>query len=300
MKKFFCFLFCAMIILSGYAQEMLGIANSNYAGVSGMHLNPSSIVDSRLKLDINLFTFGISFDNDYLYIPKSKLSFFGFKNITDAVKDRGYIERDTVNDKNITFAAMVKGPSVAFAVKENYFAFHTAVRGGISISDLNYAVAKFGFEKDGMHYKPQQGNTYRSGPFTIGTMVWSEIGLSYGRQIYSKEKNYLNGAITINRLFGYGSAYAIGESVDFTVYDTIPGQGAGSGITVLTRANVKYGHSYDEVIETGGPGMVFSNTSNGHGWGFDIGFTYQYRPDFKTATYEMDGKTLDKIGRAHV
>src|SRR5258706_2005162 len=152
MKKIILLLAAISFGANLFAQEMLGIANSNYAGVSGMHLNPSTIVDSRLKFDFNLITYGISFDNDYLYIPKADLKFFGFRNIGDQIDAKHYQEYDTTSNKNITFATMVKGPSIAFAVKDNYFALHTAVRGYASIKDLHYAIAKFGYEDDGLHY----------------------------------------------------------------------------------------------------------------------------------------------------
>ncbi|MBL0096833.1 MAG: hypothetical protein IPP46_10320 [Bacteroidetes bacterium] len=56
-------------------QEMLGIRSSNYAGLQGLGINPSSMIDSRLKWDINIITVGVSLENDYLFIPRKKLNF---------------------------------------------------------------------------------------------------------------------------------------------------------------------------------------------------------------------------------
>src|SRR5829696_2963307 len=112
MKKAILFLAAAIFSVNLFAQEMLGIANSNYAGISGMHLNPSTIVDSRLKFDLNLISVGVSFDNDYLYIPKKDLKFFGFSNIADQLDAKNYLEYDTTGNKNITFASIIRGPSI--------------------------------------------------------------------------------------------------------------------------------------------------------------------------------------------
>jgi outer membrane protein OmpA-like peptidoglycan-associated protein len=297
MKKIILLLSITISCLQLQAQEMLGIANSNYAGVSGMHLNPSTIVDSRLKIDFNLVTFGISFDNDYLYIPKSKLTFFGFKNIGNAISDKDdngnkqYLEYDTTSNKNITFAATIKGPSVAFAVKNNYFAISTAVCSYTSIKDLHYAVAKFGYEEDGLHYKPQQGKWYESGPLNIGAMVWGELGVTYGREIYSKEKHYLKGAITLKRLWGYASVYCQGDNIRFRIdEDTVSSSTTTNSQSVFYQvgADVRYGHSFNENVK----GTPYGDLINGDGWGVDLGFAYEYRPDFAAGTYSMDGKEL--------
>src|SRR4051812_19109176 len=49
-----------------YGQEMWGIANSNYAGNMGMHLNPASMVGAPYKYEINLVAGDFFFDNNYL------------------------------------------------------------------------------------------------------------------------------------------------------------------------------------------------------------------------------------------
>lgn len=302
-KVYLLFALSALFFSRANAQEMLGIANSNYAGVSGMHLNPSTIVDSRIKIDINLLSGGWSFDNDYLYIPKEKLAFFGFKNIgtrlseKDADGNKQYLEYDTTSNKNITFASTLKGPSVAFAVKENYFAIHTAVRSMISIKDLHYAIAKFAYEDDGLHYAPQQNKTYNSGPLRIGFMSWGELGLTYGREIYNKKQDYFKGALTIKRLYGYSSAYVYGQNINFRIVeDTISSNSTNNSADTIFQvsADVRYGHAFYE--SNNKPGSNSTPTYNdmiiGHGWGFDIGLAYEYRPDYEKGTYDMDGKTL--------
>lgn len=280
MKKAILF-FVAIVFCSNlFAQEMLGIANSNYAGISGIHMNPSTIVDSRLKIDINLVSGGTSFDNDYLYIPKEDLKFFGFQNIADQIDAGNYKEYDTTSNKNMTFASMIIGPSVMFRVKDNSFAVTTAVRAYLSIKDLSYAIAKFAYEDDALHYKPQHGRSYDSGPLNIGSMFWSELGISYGREIMSKEKNYLKGALTIKRLWGYAAFYVKGDNVRFRVdEDSL------ENLYYQVTADMGYGHSYSDGDD--------NSIVNGAGWGFDLGLAYEYRPDYANSTYTMDGQTLN-------
>jgi hypothetical protein len=49
-----------------FAQLFPGFNNSNYSGVSGIDLNPASISDNRLKLDINLAGLEFDFRNNYV------------------------------------------------------------------------------------------------------------------------------------------------------------------------------------------------------------------------------------------
>src|ERR1700681_3544607 len=81
MKKALVFISLLLCCFWLAAQQDLGIRNSNYAGIQGALLNPSSIADSKLKWDVNVFSIGEVFDNNYLYAPKSSLTLFGFKKI---------------------------------------------------------------------------------------------------------------------------------------------------------------------------------------------------------------------------
>src|SRR6266481_5811765 len=67
---FFQFLFLLLFSHLCTAQEMCGIANSNYAGNMGVHLNPASIVGAPYKYEINLIAGDFFVDNNYVYLTK--------------------------------------------------------------------------------------------------------------------------------------------------------------------------------------------------------------------------------------
>jgi hypothetical protein len=106
--------FCSSL-LAVHAQEYLGIINSNYAGILGASLNPSSFVDSKLVFDVNLVSGGTSLDNTFLYIPKDDLTFFGFGNLKNIINDKGYLTRWNPNDPNapqsLTYSMEGIGPA---------------------------------------------------------------------------------------------------------------------------------------------------------------------------------------------
>ena len=66
-------LLCASFLLSMSAFSQLdfyGYMNSNYAGITGVALQPASIVDSRYKFDASLFGVGFSLGNNYIGLKK--------------------------------------------------------------------------------------------------------------------------------------------------------------------------------------------------------------------------------------
>ena len=62
----------ALVILIK-AQEMWGITTSNYAGSTGVLLNPTSITTSKLYQDVNIAAIDIFFENNYAYHPSERL-----------------------------------------------------------------------------------------------------------------------------------------------------------------------------------------------------------------------------------
>ncbi len=64
MKKIILLSFIIRLAMPVGAQEMQGLVNSNFAGLSGVIMNPSSMADSKLYLDINLITANVFYQTD--------------------------------------------------------------------------------------------------------------------------------------------------------------------------------------------------------------------------------------------
>ena len=67
---------CVSCTTISSAQERVGLANSNYAGTTGMPLNPSSMVDSKAWLDFNLVGADAFAWNNFVYLSKNDFYFF--------------------------------------------------------------------------------------------------------------------------------------------------------------------------------------------------------------------------------
>src|ERR1700753_1658902 len=116
MKKMLATLLCVQTSLCICAQQNLGIQNSNYAGIQGSLLNPSSIADSKLKWDVNVISAGETFDNTFLFSAKSQLHLFGFGRIISGSihEDLFVTHYDPANASklyDVTFSGQALGPS---------------------------------------------------------------------------------------------------------------------------------------------------------------------------------------------
>src|SRR5882672_12273854 len=124
MKRVSTLLFGMHIVLLANAQESLGIRNSNYAGVQGLFLNPSSMADSKLKWDVNAIAVGTIFDNNFFFIPKAAVSPFGFKKIINGIIHENLFENHfdpahPYKQYNIILSSEVIGPSFYTSISNN-------------------------------------------------------------------------------------------------------------------------------------------------------------------------------------
>ena len=98
-------LFAAVMAAMSFSlkgQEFLPFANDNYAGITGVHLNPASIANSRYIVDISLVGFSMDAYNNYLS--------FTAKNLVKTLKDDAdFNTKESLNGKkkwgNVMFSA---------------------------------------------------------------------------------------------------------------------------------------------------------------------------------------------------
>src|SRR5450432_1558392 len=211
MKKIVFLLFCMQNCLCLIAQQNLGIRNSNYAGIQGALLNPSSIVDSKLKWDINVMSVGEVFHNTFLYAPQSSLNFFGIKKIIKGSIDENlfYTHFDAQNPNklyNVTLSTEILGPSFFLKIKKNHWIGLTiAARAYGNIKNISGAAGQNAFDyfqNTGLWNTDLQDNKTR-----INFMGWLQYGLHYGTVLYRKDRNELKAGITLNYLQGVAAAF---------------------------------------------------------------------------------------------
>jgi hypothetical protein len=282
MKNFSLLLLFSGLVFYAEAQEYLGIANSNYAGILGTGLNPSSFVDSKLKFDINILSGGVTLDNTFLYIPKEDLTFFGIGNIVEIIKDKEYLDRFDPDDPNaphnFTYSADAIGPSFMINFAERYsLGFTTGAHFFLNANNVPAHLAKNAYEE--LNDQELWGTNWAVNNMDHNMIGWFEYALSYGMILYQNEEHQFNGGLNVKLLNGVGAEYM--GNADIT-YNIINDNDIYFGPTAVEYGRTDF-NSYD-------PTENYKDLIHGGGFGWDIGFTYEWLRDSSEWTYEMDQK----------
>lgn len=254
------------------AQEMLGTALGNYAGINGLQLNPSSMHNYKTYFEVQLIATDIFFQNNYLFLSKKDyrfLSFFkgGFK-IPSHVENYGTGERNFYwysdrTGKNVFVNLRLNGPGVMLVRGKDAIALTTAVRAVISSHNFPFELATFSYL--GLNYKPYQAiNFHDRRPFSAQALLWGEVGLSYSRIVYERGFDKLSAGISIRRLMGVAGLYVNSLNLDYIVFD--------DSTASVKNMNMKGGISLP--INYSNNELSTSPLIKGGGFGFDLGVTY--------------------------
>ena len=271
--KLIILILIAGIGFSGEAQEMHGYVHSNYAGITGSLINPSSLITSKVYMDINLLGLHVNVDNNYVYLAKED---YKLRNILKKDPDfpehidpimgdsRPHYDKYNTDLKNAYSQVRIMGPSVMFAAGNHAFGLSTGYRVLASGNNLPYDVTKFALE--GLKYFPQHNINYIDNiDFRVASLALAEIAGSYSRILFRHNREYLAGGITVKGLFSSGGAFGYGDNLDYMVPNEED--------IVIYNANGKFGTSLP--IDYDNNDFKSNELFQGTGVGFDIGFTYQ-------------------------
>jgi outer membrane protein OmpA-like peptidoglycan-associated protein len=275
MKKLLIFTVVFISIQTAKAQSYLGYYYDNYAGVQSTLYNPASIVDSRFRTDINLFSASAFLGNDY----------YGVKAF-DLLKDGYNFEREAKKfasgNNNFVINVDIMGPSFMFNLAPKHsLAIFTRGRaiGNVRKIDGNLVnqVA------DGLNSNQDFRATSQNAAIVANS--WAEFGISYATILLNKNQHFLKGGLSLKYLQGFGNAYIKADNVTFD-YDFVNATGDGINNPINTAGTVTYGGTQD--IEN----KKFKISDNSKGIGADLGFVYEYRPNYND--FSADDKDLNK------
>lgn len=274
MKKILILFSLSVGVFSVNAQTYMGYLPDNYAGVQGVLVNPATIVDSRFRADINLFSTSSSLNNDFYGLSLFDLS----KSSYDAEKDG--TRTPSSNNNGIVYSD-VMGPSFMFNIAPKHaIALFTRARAVVNLNSINgdlYNQLKDGLD-DASDFNINVGN-----PNIVGH-TWGEIGASYATVLLQNKQHFLKGGFTAKYLVGGVNAYTKGSGIKTAFNQT----GNPMTSTVGTAGELTIGSSQDFI--TGDEDVKFD--PNSKGYGFDFGFIYEWRPDFEA--YDLNNaKAVD-------
>ncbi|MBC5833616.1 OmpA family protein [Flavobacterium sp. F372] len=115
----------------------------------------------------------------------------------------------------------------------------------------------------------------RNQNFSIAANAWAEFGVSYARILMDKGQHFLKGGLSAKYLYGGFTGYAKGNNFNLK-YDYF---GNDATNTTTTSGNIETGNitsldDFDDPTE-----------NTGSGFGADLGFTFEYRPDHQKYKY---------------
>lgn len=267
MKRVCIILLGLSSVLLSNAQEYLGIRNSNYAGVQGLFLNPSSMANSKLKWDVNAISVGTIFDNDFFFIHRKDVPVLGFRKIVNGIINQDIFDNhfDPANPNkqyNIILSGEVVGPSFFTEIsKNNWIGFTMATRAYANTANVPGHLAQNLYtdfrDQDLWNRKWNDQSTI------FNAMAWMQYGINYATVLKADAKHEWKAGIGINYLQGIAGAYEKNTNLNYEIPD--------SSTLVLTNSSADYGlMKYDSTKSFASS----RNLNHGHGFSANIGFTY--------------------------
>ncbi len=250
-------------------QDMLGVVNSNYAGIYGIVINPANMTSSKLYMDFNLIGLNSAFDNNYMYLSRNDYYNLLFKNIsplyfTSKGEDRTYAIFEGNSYKYGYQSERVIGPSAMMVYGKHAFGISTALRSNTSFNNLPDEIGIFLYEA--IDYDPQHGISYtHDKPIRIASLTWYEMSFSYAYNFRRYKWDSWSFGISLKPLFGYAGFYANIDNVDYEVFTD----------TTASIYNASFSYAYSLPVDYSQMGFQTNPLVKGKGVSGDIGITYQ-------------------------
>jgi outer membrane protein OmpA-like peptidoglycan-associated protein len=274
-----CFLAAFLLPASSFAQRYLGIATSNWSGTNSLYLNPANIADSRTKFEIDLFSLNMGAE-------LNATAKFDFGNLTKSDAKLGDIVQFQTSKSAFSMilpSAEVRGPGFMVALGHKH-SIALTTRARVVNQFHNFSKDLYNTIEDTIN--TSGGNTLQLDKFNWTAHAWSEIGLSYAGIIYEKKKHMVKGGITGRYLMGAGFLSVTSKHIDGTYSFS-----GGDASMVIKNSDFHYATNGLLGGKDIGIGDIFGKGA-GHGFGFDLGAVYEFRPKYEKYQYEMDCKQI--------
>ena len=247
------------------AQEMWGIANSNFAGNMGVDLNPAAIAFMPYDYEINIVSGDVMFQNDYLYMKPG--SFPMGRIMKGETKQGNWSDHYDAPDKNAYGNLLLKGPAAVYRNGKVAYGAHMSMRGMFSARDVNTHLAKFLFE--GSDYSPQWTNNYFTTPYRAAGVAFTEVGITLSQQVSKNKVAATSAGITLNYLYGMNGLYIRSNNMQYRFDD--------ESMFILSDLDADYAHA----LPNDGAGNFLAK----RGTGFSTTLGVQYIQNINGAGY---------------
>ena len=291
-RPFFVLFLFIILIKSALAQDFLPTLNDNYMGINQAVLQPASIVDSRFKVDVNLFGYStelynnlVRFDGLGLLRPMEMI------NDDEWWDENVYLVGPNGKPKSGYVSADILGPSALVTINAKHaIGFTSRIRQILSIDNVDESIIMPVYDKINDEY--YYNKWFHAHNIGFAQNIFADYGLTYAAEVYNSGTHYLKAGVTVKLLQGLGGAYIKAEDLYFYVDEDGVSNAASAS---WNSPHVQYGASdnwdwQDDDNGLGSTGFRYTFIAN-PSVGLDFGAVYEFRPDYKDYLYDMDGET---------
>jgi hypothetical protein len=271
------------------AQGWIGLAHSNYGGTHSAYVNPSALADSRHRFYLSVVAADVNVYNTYLQLDLPERPWakgFAFK--------KDYLQEQLTGGLAFgTASAELRLPSLMLALgPRSAIAFTNRARAFVQVSNVSESLAQLA--RYGLDQADELGLANRllnDNSFNLQANGYHEFALTYARTFTPNTTHFFKGGLTLKYLVGLGGGYILNEGTSYQVY--------GKDSLQLRSPNLSYGLTDYDLYQQSGFQLssLYGSQQLGRGYGADIGFTYEWRPDFERYRYHMDGANLPDPAR---
>lgn len=273
------------------AQKYLGVATSNWSGITGMYLNPAYLADNKAKICIDIFSVNVGIDNNLGKVNTNPgISRF----LSGSNNDINDVFAFSGKDKFSLLApyADVKGPGIMYSINHKHtVAFSTRFRGFNQFNNFDQTIYRSITDSS---YTANGDIRLVAQNFNWTAHLWAEYSLSYGGVLYDRGHHTLKAGITLRMLNGIGFFGLKGNNLDANYL-------RGADSFYANNTDLQYSSNIfkaSNALKTEVSPQSFFDQYFGNGGskglGGDAGLVYEYTKDPTAYEYEMDGDTKQK------
>jgi outer membrane protein OmpA-like peptidoglycan-associated protein len=297
----FAFMTLAVICMqTAHSQNYLGVINSNYSGIMGADLQPASIVDNRFAVDVNLFSLNVdvwqnaknfnasNLPNDGWWLtslikdPQTWSDGIDFEN---SISDVANYDSPNAKSRGVYLGTQLDVMSFMFHIRRDIaVGFSAKMRFIANVDDIHPELGRLA--EEGLDYSPLWNKQIDGSLLSQTHMSWAEYGFNYAQVLADKDEHFFKMGGRVKVLQGISANYLHAGDLDFELLNK------DTATTLVGNFNYGYSDNIDEYI-SGGNQFNFNDfyrLTSKLGVGADIGFVYEWRPNWKEYKYDMDGE----------
>jgi outer membrane protein OmpA-like peptidoglycan-associated protein len=294
-KVILFFSFCISFSLS--AQNYLGVQSSNYAGVMGTDIQPASFVDGRFVFDLNLASFNFNLYNNAMSFDTKDMPKWWTKSFLDtaiysswASPDSTFMDRYVIRNYDANSSKLL-GIYTNTQIDILNFMFHikptiavgfsAKMRSITNIDNIDPKLAVLA--ENALDYSALWNVNLNEELLSVNHLTWLEYGINYAQILKQDGEHFMK--------IGGRAKYLSGLAAGYLWTDNFQYKLSNADTSMSLQGDFDYGYSGNIDGYANGSSSGIPKQTSKFGLGLDLGFVYEWRPEWKEYKYDMDGET---------